>query len=106
VAVASGYRDPAFNECVGGATQSAHRGFHALDLVPTDAAVTRERFIEILCPIHAREGPRLDIGMGIYRARRFHIDATGYRGWGEDFRRATFPCDDPSLGARREPGIR
>lgn len=96
VTVASGYRDPEFNACVGGAAQSVHRGFHALDLLPVDRAMTRERLIGILCPIHAREGARLDIGMGIYRARRFHIDATRYRGWGEDFHRATFPCDLPS----------
>jgi hypothetical protein len=93
VTVASGYRDRVFNECVGGASQSAHRRFHALDLFPVDRTITRERLIEVLCPIHAREGARLNIGMGIYRARRFHIDATRYRGWGEDFRRATFPCD-------------
>ncbi|MBX9747746.1 MAG: DUF4880 domain-containing protein [Hyphomonadaceae bacterium] len=92
VTVASGYRDPAFNTCVNGASQSAHRGFHALDLLPRDPLVTRERLIQTLCPIHAREGPRLRIGMGIYRARRFHIDASRFRGWGEDFSGATFPC--------------
>lgn len=92
VTVASGYRDPDFNACVNGASRSAHRGFHALDLFPRDPLVTREQLIERLCPVHAREGARLSIGMGIYRARRFHIDATGYRGWGEDFHRTTFPC--------------
>ncbi len=92
VTVASGYRDPEFNTCIEGASRSAHRGFHALDLFPRDPLVTRERLIQILCPIHAAEGPRLNVGMGIYRARRFHIDAHGYRGWGEDFRGATFPC--------------
>lgn len=92
VAVASSYRDEVLNECVRGASLSAHRNFYALDLVPVDAAVSRERLIETLCPIHAREGPRLRIGLGIYRARRFHVDARGYRGWGEDFRSATFPC--------------
>lgn len=92
VAVASGYRDPDFNACIEGASRSAHRGFHALDLFPRDPLVTRERLIAVLCPIHAAEGRRLDVGMGIYRARRFHIDAHGYRGWGEDFRGATFPC--------------
>lgn len=92
VTVASGYRDPEFNACVNGAARSAHRGFHALDLFPRDPLVTRERLIESLCPVHAREGAHLNVGMGIYRARRFHIDATRYRGWGEDFHRATFPC--------------
>lgn len=92
VAVASSYRDEVLNECVHGASLSAHRNFYALDLVPVDAAVSRERLIETLCPIHAREGPRFRIGLGIYRARRFHVDARGYRGWGEDFHSATFPC--------------
>lgn len=92
VTVASSFRDEAFNACVGGASQSAHRGFYALDLVPRDAAVTREVLIERLCPIHARDGRRFDIGLGIYQARRFHIDARGFRGWGGDYRRVTFPC--------------
>lgn len=92
VTVASGYRDPDFNACVNGASRSAHRSFYALDLFARDPLVTRERLIGALCPIHAAEGRRLNVGMGIYRARRFHIDAHGYRGWGEDFRAATFPC--------------
>jgi hypothetical protein len=92
VAVASGFRDEAFNACVGGASRSAHRGYYALDVLPLDRAVSRERLIETLCPIHAREGRRLNIGLGIYNARRFHVDAHGYRGWGHDHRGATFPC--------------
>lgn len=92
VSVASGYRDPAFNACVRGARRSAHRGFHALDLVPRDPLVTRARLVETLCPLHAREGARFDIGLGIYDARRFHIDATRYRRWGADFRAASSPC--------------
>lgn len=92
VEVASAYRDPAFNDCIQGAARSAHRGFHALDLTPRDPGVTRERLIEALCPIHSRDGSRLAIGMGIYSARRFHIDAVRYRGWGADHRSATFPC--------------
>lgn len=89
VTVASSYRDEALNTCVHGASQSAHRNYYALDLVPVDAGITRQELIETLCPIHAHEGRRLDIGLGIYRAQRFHIDA---RGWGEDFQGATFPC--------------
>lgn len=95
VTVASGYRDPSFNECVRGASRSTHRGFHALDLVARDPLVTRERLIAALCPLHAREGARFGIGMGIYSARRFHIDTTRYRRWGADFRVASSPCDSP-----------
>lgn len=92
VEVASSYRDPALNTCVRGASQSAHKFFHAMDLVPLNPSVSRKDLIDILCPIHAREGPRDGIGLGIYRARRFHIDGRGFRGWGEDFHRTTFPC--------------
>ena len=90
--VVSGYRDPDFNTCVRGASRSAHLCFHALDLVPTDRTVTRERLIAALCPIHAREGARLRMGLGIYDGRRFHVDARGYRGWGADYSWTTFPC--------------
>jgi hypothetical protein len=99
VRVQSGYRDETFNACVGGAPQSAHRRYYALDLVPLDAAISRADLIAILCPIHAAEGQRADVGMGIYRARRFHIDARGFRGWGGDFRGTSFPCTNPEARA-------
>lgn len=99
VRVQSAYRDEAFNACVGGASRSAHRLYYALDLVPLDAAIGRGDIIAILCPIHATEGQRAGVGMGIYRARRFHIDARGYRGWGSDFRGASFPCTNPEARA-------
>ncbi|MGD9980064.1 MAG: D-Ala-D-Ala carboxypeptidase family metallohydrolase [Hyphomonadaceae bacterium] len=99
VTTASGYRDPEFNACVDGASRSAHRGFYALDLLPRDQRITRERLIEILCPIHAREGRRYNVGLGIYPARRFHFDTRCYRGWGHDHRGASFPCRAPSPDA-------
>lgn len=98
--VVSGYRDGDFNACVRGASRSAHMSFHALDVVPVDRAVSRERLMAALCPIHARKGARLRMGLGIYDGRRFHVDATGYRGWGVDFRRTTFPCDAGEAPAR------
>jgi uncharacterized protein YcbK (DUF882 family) len=90
--VVSAYRDPEFNTCVQGASRSAHMSFHALDLVPADRTVTRDGLVAALCPIHAREGARLRMGLGIYAGRRFHVDATGYRGWGADYRWTSFPC--------------
>lgn len=93
VRVVSGYRSESFNACVRGAPQSAHRHYQALDLVPLNDELTREALIDLLCPIHASAGARADIGLGIYSGVRFHIDARGFRGWGADFRRATFPCD-------------
>ncbi|MGE0739712.1 MAG: D-Ala-D-Ala carboxypeptidase family metallohydrolase [Hyphomonadaceae bacterium] len=99
VRVVSAYRDENFNRCVRGAPLSAHRGFYALDLVPADRAVSRERLIQTLCPIHARAGAEARIGLGIYTGQRFHLDARGFRGWGADFRRATFPCDERAVGS-------
>jgi hypothetical protein len=92
VNVVSAYRDPEFNACVHGAPQSAHKSFFAMDLVPIDRQVGREDLIESLCSVHAREGRRAGIGLGIYHARRFHIDARSFRGWGDDHHAATFPC--------------
>ena len=97
VRVVSAYRDEAFNVCVGGAPASAHRGFYAVDLIPMDRRITRATLIGRLCSIHAREGPGHRVGLGIYRARRFHIDTRRYRGWGHDFRGASFPCTNPAM---------
>lgn len=97
VRVVSAYRDEAFNVCVGGAPASAHRSFFALDLIPTDPRITRATLIDRLCSIHAREGPNLGVGLGIYRARRFHIDTRSYRGWGHDHHSASFPCSNPAM---------
>lgn len=90
--VVSGYRDEAFNTCIGGARRSAHRGYYALDLVPVNESVSRADLIATLCPIHETDGVRAHIGLGIYSGRRFHIDARGYRGWGGDHHSASFPC--------------
>jgi len=93
VIVVSAYRDEAFNTCIRGAPLSAHQSFHALDLVPANRALGRGDLIALLCPIHDGAGARDGIGLGIYSGLRFHIDARSFRGWGADYRRATFPCD-------------
>jgi len=90
--IVSGYRDPVLNNCIHGAPRSMHRGFYALDLLPTDTSVSAGEVERRLCAIHAAEGRRANIGLGLYAARRFHIDARGYRGWGGDHHTATFPC--------------
>jgi hypothetical protein len=97
VRVVSAYRDETFNVCVGGAPASAHRGFYAVDLIPMNPRITRASLIDRLCAIHAREGPSRRIGLGIYRAQRFHIDTRSYRGWGHDHRGASFPCTNPAM---------
>jgi uncharacterized protein YcbK (DUF882 family) len=87
------YRDAAINSCIKGASQSYHLRFHAIDMKPAPG-VTRAQLITKLCKLHREKGARLNMGLGIYTGTRFHIDAAGYRGWGHDFRGATFPCSN------------
>jgi hypothetical protein len=91
VQAVSVYRAPARNVCAGGARASAHTGFWALDMIP-ERPFRPEDLSAVLCPIHAAHGPRARIGLGLYSATRFHIDARGFRTWGPDRTRATSPC--------------
>lgn len=92
VEVLSGYRNPELNACAGGAPESAHRRFYALDLTPARESLTREGMIRSICSIHAWRGRGYDIGLGFYSGRRFHLDSKGFRKWGPDGRGATSPC--------------
>ena len=87
----SGYRNEELNACSGGARESAHRGFYALDLVPLKP-ITRAGMIRSLCAIHVFRGDGYDVGLGFYQGRRFHIDSKGFRKWGPDGKGATSPC--------------
>jgi hypothetical protein len=98
VQVVSGFRTEAFNDCIGGASRSAHRSYQALDLTPVARSVTREVLIGRLCALHRGEGSELGIGLGIYSGVRFHVDARGYRGWGIDHRAGSFPCQAETRG--------
>ena len=87
----SGYRNGDLNACSGGARESAHRRFFALDLVPIEP-VTRAGMIRSLCRIHEWRGEGYDIGLGFYNGLRFHVDSKGFRKWGPDGKGATSPC--------------
>lgn len=87
----SGYRNPELNACSGGAKESAHRRFFAVDLVPLKP-IGRAGMIRSLCAIHAWRGAGYDVGLGFYQGRRFHIDSKGFRKWGPDGKGATSPC--------------
>ncbi len=87
----SGYRNPELNACAGGAKESAHRRFFALDLVPV-RDVARGGLIRSICAIHAFRGKGYDIGLGFYNGLRFHIDSKGFRKWGPNGKGATSPC--------------
>jgi len=77
----SAYRNPALNQCAGGASQSAHRFNQAIDLVPL-RPISREALMRELCAVHRREGEPYGVGLGFYAYHRFHIDTRRFRNWG------------------------
>lgn len=92
VQAVSGFRNEGLNRCSAGARASAHRLFYALDLVPTDASITRASLIPRICAVHARDGQGFATGLGFYNGVRFHVDSNGYRRWGPNGSSATSPC--------------
>jgi uncharacterized protein YcbK (DUF882 family) len=102
--VVSGWRSPAINTCVNGASRSRHLEFKALDLVSANRPDRRKLYAD-LCALQRAAGSKSAMGLGAYfdpsdMSRniegRFHIDASGYRTWGFDYTARTNPC--PKLG--------
>ena len=91
----SAYRNPDLNRCAGGAPESAHKHYSAIDLVPL-RPTTREQLMRTMCGVQARSGPGYQVGLGFYAFLRFHVDTTKYRRWGTD----------PSIAANCPPIIR
>jgi uncharacterized protein YcbK (DUF882 family) len=85
------FRGEAINTCIGGASQSQHMRFYAIDMRPLGGS-TRKQLIEKLCALQARKGKALNMGLGIYKGTRFHIDTAGFRRWGHDHHAASSPC--------------
>ncbi|MEQ1687473.1 MAG: D-Ala-D-Ala carboxypeptidase family metallohydrolase [Sphingopyxis sp.] len=101
VEVASAFRGPALNDCAGGAGQSRHMTFSALDLEPKDQLDSTASFT-ILCRAWRQAGASSHWGLGAYydpdhpswnRAGRFHVDGTGWRTWGFSKHRASSGCN-------------
>jgi hypothetical protein len=79
----SGYRNPHLNQCAGGAPESAHKHYSAIDLVPL-RPITREQLMKALCVAHSEHGAAYNAGLGFYAYLRFHIDSTKFRRWNMD----------------------
>jgi hypothetical protein len=79
----SGYRNPSLNVCAGGAPESAHKHYSAVDLVPL-RPISREGMMRSLCGDHSRHGAAYQAGLGFYAFMRFHIDSQKYRRWNMD----------------------
>ena len=87
----SAYRNPHLNVCAGGAPESAHKHYSAVDLVPL-RQTTRGELMRKLCAVHARRGTAYDVGLGFYAFIRFHVDTTKFRRWGTDPNVASCPA--------------
>ena len=90
VEAVSAYRNPHLNGCAGGAPESAHKHYSAIDMVPL-RPITRVALIQTLCAVHARRGLPYGVGLGFYAFLRFHVDTTKYRRWGADSGSSTCP---------------
>lgn len=77
------YRNPALNQCAGGAPESAHMHDSAIDLVPLKST-TREALMKTLCDVHSAHGAPYNAGLGFYAYLRFHVDSTKFRRWNMD----------------------
>ena len=83
VEAVSVYRNPALNACAGGAPESAHKHYSAIDMVPL-RPTTREQLMLALCADQARRGPDYQVGLGFYAFLRFHVDTQKFRRWNMD----------------------
>jgi hypothetical protein len=77
------YRNPSLNVCAGGAPESAHVLYSAVDLVPLKA-IDRVTMMRALCRAHSEHGAAYNAGLGFYAYMRFHIDTMKYRRWNMD----------------------
>jgi hypothetical protein len=83
VEAVSGYRNPSLNVCAGGAPESAHKHYSAIDMVPL-LPMTREAMMHALCGDHSRHGAAYGAGLGFYAFMRFHVDSQKFRRWNMD----------------------
>ena len=107
VEAVSAYRNPLLNACAGGAPESAHKHYSAIDLVPLQPT-SREQLMRSLCRVHARRGTDYEVGLGFYAFLRFHVDTTRFRRWGADPGAASCPpiirpADVASVGPAYQP---
>ena len=89
----SGYRNPSLNRCAGGAPESVHMHFSAVDLVPL-RTTDRQTLMARLCGLFAAAGARYQLGLGFYTKLRFHVDSSKYRTWGRNDA-GTLACPSP-----------
>jgi hypothetical protein len=101
VEVQSSYRSPELNACAGGASNSRHMSFQALDLWLAEPREDLDALYRELCAMQEAAGPDSRMGLGAYYdpsdpdynpEGRFHIDGAGYRSWGRSYTSASSIC--------------
>jgi hypothetical protein len=96
--IRSGYRDPAHNDAVGGASKSQHINRRALDIdVSALDKDERVRFIEMASAMGFS-------GIGVYK-NSIHLDTGAVRAWGPDYHRGSVPAWAEDAIASHTAGI-
>lgn len=80
IQVVSGFRTNDYNSIAGGALRSQHLEFSALDIKPL-SDISKEELHTLLNRTWQTHGKGLNMGLGLYNNRRFHIDTGGHRKW-------------------------
>lgn len=98
IEITSVYRDASLNQCANGSPGSKHVHNSALDFrIGSEQPFYGElekiaRSKQALCQYWKENGPRLNMGLGVYASGQIHIDTQGFRTWGPDFSRHTSIC--------------
>lgn len=95
--IGSVYRGAKANQCSRGATGSKHLSKHAVDfqLISTTSQNSNQpdtAVLQKICQFWKQEGQALNMGLGTYQHNKFHIDMSGYRTWGQDYKSASSLC--------------
>lgn len=93
--IRSVYRNPALNDCAGGAGESKHMTNGAIDIwIPENEANkwAIESTFDGLCQFWQSNGQAYSFGLGLYPTGSVHLDTQGFRKWGASHSSSSSPC--------------
>lgn len=93
--IRSVYRNPALNDCAGGAGESKHMTNGAIDIwVPENEGNkwAVDSTFDGLCQFWQSSGQGYNFGLGLYPTGSVHLDTQGYRKWGANHSSSSSPC--------------
>lgn len=100
--IRSVYRNPALNDCAGGAKGSKHLNNAAIDIWselffdPVNLSASQNA----LCQFWYDYGEYYNMGLGLYATGAIHLDTQGYRKWGGQYSDEGSPCRTTINGGR------